>query len=597
MIFTFRVGAKAGEGVMVTGRMLGRCFTRGGFSVLGYPEYPSLVRGGHNAYQIKISDNNAFSPSYTCDVLIALNKDALFYHKEALSQNGVIIYDKDIDISNINIKEGVQLIALPIKELLEKIGASALMANALEIGAALATIDYPLEIFEGVIRDEFSRKGEEVVSKNIAAAREGYNYVKSNGKPIIHLKPLSENKKFFISGNELLALGALKAGLKFYSAYPMTPSSSILHYLCEVERETGIVVKQVEDEITAINEAIGASYAGVRAATGTSGGGFALMTEAIALAGLSETPIVVYLASRPGPSTCMPTWTEQGDLRQALHAGQGEFLRILLAPGDAREAFELSANAFNYAEKYQVPVIVLSDKFLSESIFSVADLPEVSVERGKIVEKPKQAEGRFKRYEITADGISPRTLPGTPHGMHVASSYEHDETGFSTELFSMRKAQVDKRARKIKKMLKELPLPKIYGDQDADLALVTWGSMKMSGLEAIDLLKKDGLKVKMIHFSVVFPLDPRKVKKILKQAKHTVLFENNSTSLFGGLLRECCGWKPNFTILKYTGRPIYAEELYREVKKLASAGYKGEKEIRLLDFEDLEYYNPKRYSL
>ncbi|MEM4208434.1 MAG: 2-oxoacid:acceptor oxidoreductase subunit alpha [Candidatus Bilamarchaeaceae archaeon] len=597
MIFAFRIGAKAGEGVMVTGRMLGKCFTRGGYNVLGYPEYPSIVRGGHNVYQIIVSDNNAYSPSYSCNVLLALNKDALFYHKEAIVSGGIIIYDKEIDITNINLKENVQLVALPIKELLEKVGATPLMANALEIGAALATIDYPIEILESVIRDEFSRKGEEVVLKNIAAAREGYNYVKVNIKPVFSLKPISQNKKIFATGNEFLALGALKGGLKFYSAYPMTPSSSILHYLCEVEREVGIVVKQVEDEITAINEAIGAAYAGVRAATGTSGGGFALKTEAVALAALSETPIVIYLASRPGPSTCMPTWTEQGDLRQALHAGQGEFLRVLLAPGDAKEAFELSAQAFNYAEKYQVPVIVLSDKFLSESVFSLDSLPEVKIERGKIVDSPKKIDGRFKRYELTKDGISPRVFPGTPNGIHVASSYEHDETGFSTELFSMRKAQVDKRAAKIKKMLKDLPLPSVYGDENAEITFVTWGSMKIPGIKAIEMLKKDGIKANMVHFSVVYPLDGKKIKKMLKNAKYTVLFENNSTSLFGGLLRECCGWKPTITILKYTGRPIYAEELYREVKKFINAGYKGDKEIRLLDVEDLEYYNPKKYSL
>lgn len=598
MMFTFRIGAKAGEGAMVTGRMLGRCFTRGGYNVLGYPEYPSIVRGGHNAYHVKISSGIATSPSYGCDVVIALNKDAIYYHKEAVVAGGAIIYDKEIDTSNANVRQGVKLIGLPIKELLEKAGATHLMANALQIGAALAIVDYPLEIFEQVIKDEFSRKGEEVVAKNIAAAREGYNYVKEQGDPVRQIKPISERKKYFATGNELLALGALKGGMKFYSSYPMTPSSSILHYLCEVERETGIVVKQVEDEITGINEAIGASYAGVRAATGTSGGGFALKTEAVALAGLSETPVVIYLASRPGPSTGMPTWTEQGDLRQALHAGQGEFLRVLLAPGDANEAFELSALAFNYAEKYQLPVIVLSDKFLSESVFSFDGLPEVKIERGKIASKPKTQQGsRFKRYELTKDGISPRTLPGTPNGMHVASSYEHDEFGFSTELFSMRKAQVDKRAAKLKKMLKELPLPKIYGENEAEITLVAWGSMKLPALEALEMLKKEGIKANLIHFSVVYPLDGRRIRKILKTAKRTVLFENNSTGLFRGLLRECCGWKPDFTILKYTGRPVYAEELVREIKRLKNAEYKGEKEVRLLDLEDYEYYNPKKYGL
>lgn len=597
MRLTFRIGAQAGAGVMVTGRMLGRCFTRGGYNVLGYPEYPSLVRGGHNAYQVRISDEEITSPLSKCEVLLALNKDAIFYHKDVMEEGGIIIHDKEIDASQFEIKKGVTLLALPIKELLEKAGGSPLMANALEIGAALATIDYPIEIFESVLRDEFSRKGEEVVAKNIAVARAGYDYVNEHSKPVKDVKPLSEKKKMFLTGNEAIALGAVKGGLKFFSAYPMTPASSILHYLCAYEREFEIVVKQTEDEISAINEAIGANFAGARAATCTSGGGFALMTESMGLAGLSETPLVVFLAQRVGPSTGMPTWTEQADLRFALHSGQGDFLRVILAPGDINEAFELSAEAFNLSEKYQIPVILLSDKFLSESVYSTDGFADVKIERGKIVNDLAQLppNTRYERYKITDDGISPRVFPGTPNGLHVATSYEHDETGFSSESFSMRKKQVDKRAGKLKNLLKDIPEAKIYGDKDADITLVTWGSMKLPASGALRKFKKAGKKVNLIHFSYLFPITMDKIKE-LKKAKHTIMLENNSTGQFTGILKEYCGWTPEFLLLKYTGRPFYADEIFKEVNKIADGGFKGSKVITVLDKEDLEYYNPQRYG-
>lgn len=599
MKLTFRIGAQAGAGVMVTGRMLGRCFTRGGYNVLGYPEYPSLVRGGHNVFQIRIGDNGISSPITKCDVLLALNKDAVFYHKDAVVEEGIIVYDEKIDISEFKISGKIKKVALPIEKLLKDAGAIPRMANAVQIGAALAAINYPIEIFEGVLKDEFGRKGEEIVNKNIAAAKAGYDFVKSNAKPVRDVKPISKKRKMLVGGNEALALGAVKAGLKFYAAYPMTPASSILHYLCAHDRDLGIVVKQTEDEISAINEAIGANFAGVRSATGTSGGGFALMTESMGLAGLSETPLVVYLVQRVGPSTGMPTWTEQADLRFALHSGQGEFLRVILAPGDINEAFELSAEAFNLSEKYQIPSIVTSDKFLSESMFSVSGFSEVKIERGKIKNKlpALPPNTRFKRYEITKDGVSPRVLPGTPNGLHVATSYEHDETGFSSESFSMRKAQVDKRAKKEEYLLKEIPPPKIYGDENAEITIVAWGPMKLPALEAMHRFKQEKIPANMVHFTYLYPLDEKKVKSILGKSKHTLMIENNSTGQFAGMLKEYCGWEPDFLMLKYTGRPFYAEEIYNEIMKLRKAKFKGNKEIRILDKEDLEYYNPQRYGL
>ncbi len=600
MKLTFRIGAQAGAGVMVTGRVLGRCFTRGGYSVLGYPEYPSLVRGGHNVFQIRVSDNGVSSPITKCDVLLALNKDAVFYHKDAVVDGGIIIYDEKIDISEFKLGKKIEKVALPLEKLLKDAGATQRMANAVQIGAALAAIDYPIEIFEGVLKDEFGRKGEEIVKKNIAAARAGYDFVKSKTKPIKSVKPVSKKRKMLVGGNEALALGAIKGGLKFYAAYPMTPASSILHYLFAKEREFNIVVKQTEDEIAAMHYAIGANYTGVRAATGTSGGGFALMTEAMGLAGLSETPVTVFLVQRVGPSTGIPTWTEQGDIRFALHASQGDFLRCVIAPGDINECFSLSAEALNIADKYQIPSIVVSDKFLSESLFSTEGFDEnIKIDRGKIVTKlPKLPPNtRFERYKLTKDGVSPRPLPGTPGGLYVATSYEHDETGFSTESFSMRKAQVDKRASKQEYLLKDIPAPKVYGDKNAEFTIVAWGSMKLPALEALHRFKQDKISANLVHFTYLYPLDEKKVKSVLGKAKHTIMIENNSTGQFAGMLKQYVNWEPDFLMLKYTGRPFYAEEIFEEVSKLKKAGFKGKKEIRVLDKEDLEYYNPQRYGL
>lgn len=603
MKFSCKIGAQAGAGVMVTGRMMAKCFTRGGYNVIGYPEYPSLVRGGHNVVEVLVSDESIYSPTQNCDVVIALNKDAVFYHKDFVNKSGVILYDKDLDISSFKIPKTIKPLAVPLMKLIQQAGGIPQMKNTVALAASLALIDYPFELLESVITDEFKRKGQEVVKKNIAAARAGYDYVMSSGVNFPHkLKPISKKRKILIAGNEAVALGAVKGGMKFYSAYPMTPASNILHYLFAHERDFNIVVKQTEDEIAAMNYAIGASFAGVRSMTGTSGGGFALMTEALGMAALAETPVVAALVQRVGPSTGMPTWTEQADLRFALHASQGDFLRVVLAPGDMEECFALGAEAFNLAEKYQLPVLIISDKFLAETVFSVDRFDEgkIKIERGKIVTTLPElpANTRYKRYKLTKDGISPRVFPGTPDGMHVGTSYEHDETGFSSESFTMRTKQVDKRAAKLKSLLKDVLAPKFYGEKKASVTLVCWGSHKLPCLDAIKLLKDQGVKANVLHFSYLFPLDKNKIQKAMKSCKKTILFENNSVGQFAGMLKQYCDVEPDFLMLKYDGRQFFAEQITEQVKKLAKKKFKDKKkEIRICEKEDLEYYNPQRHGL
>jgi len=604
MDFACKIAAQAGAGVMVTGRLLVRCFSRGGYNVVGYPEYPSLIRGGHNTVQVRISDKPVSSPSEKQDLLIALNKDAVFYQMPSMSKGGAIIYDELIDIGKFPKRADVNMYPLPLSKLTQEAGGTEQMKNMAALGASLAMIRYPFDVIEHLIRDEFGRKGEEVVKKNIDAAKAGYNHVKSSHfDSKWDIKPLRERKQLVITGNEAIALGALRGGMKFYAAYPMTPASSILHYLVENDRAFNIVVKQTEDEIAAINYAIGASFAGARAMTGTSGGGFALMVEALGMAAMSETPIVVVISQRSGPSTGLPTWTEQGDLGFAIHASQGDFPRVVLAPGDVQECFYLSAKALNLAEKYQVPVIVLSDKHLSETIFSTElfNQAKAKIERGKIVEAkdlaPLPQMSRWHRYALTEDGVSPRTLPGTPNGEHVASSYEHDQTGFSSESFIMRSKQVDKRAKKMELLLKEMAEPTIYGPRDAKIAIVGWGSTKLAAIDALAILEKAGVRAKFIHFTHVYPLDPKIVKKAFRGCKVLIDVENNSAAQFAQVVKESAGAEMDFHILKYDARPFFPEQIAEEVGKLAKNEFKGEKRIEVVEKEDMEYYNTQRYGL
>ncbi|MFA6530473.1 MAG: 2-oxoacid:acceptor oxidoreductase subunit alpha, partial [Candidatus Micrarchaeia archaeon] len=501
------------------------------------------------------------------------------------------------------IRPDIKKYPVPFAKIITDLGAIPQMKNTVALGATLALISYPMEKLESVLRSEFGRKGEEVVKQNFAVAKAGFDHITANFKSQpFHKKVsvVSDKKKMLIGGNEAVGIGAIKGGLKLFASYPMTPASTLMHYLAEKEQDYNIVVKHTEDEIAAMNYAVAAGFAGVRSMCSTSGGGFALKVEALGLAAESESPVVVYLCQRPGPSTSMPTWTEQGDLKFAVSASQGEFLRVILAPGDVQESFELGAKAMNLAEKYQIPVIIMSDKFLGETHFSTDrfDDSRVKIERGKFAKnlpKLKPME-RFKRYAFTKDGVSSRPIPGEPNGMHVASSYEHDEFGFSSESFTNRAKMVQKRAKKLKYVLEDLDPPKIFGASDAEITLICWGSHKLPVLDALKLLSTAGIKANAIHFSCVFPLDTKKVKSLLKMYKRTVVIENNSTGQFAGMLKEHVGFKATFKMLKYDGRQFFAEQIAEEIKKLKENGWKGKKEIHVIEQEDYEYYNPARYE-
>lgn len=576
---TVKVGGEAGFGIAVSGLMLTRALVRGGLFAMDYTEYPSLIRGGHNTFLLRVDQKPVRAAIASVNVLIALNKASIFLHEDELTDDGAIIYDSDeveIDPSKDLKRSSIRLYGVPLEALAVGQGGEKLMRNVAGLGAFLGITGFPLKILQEVIRDVFAGKGKQsVVDTNIAIATAGYNYVVDNFPEqfTYKLKPKEQApERLALTGSEAVALGAIAAGCNFYSAYPMTPASPVLHYLAAKQHEAGMVVQHAEDEIAAINQAIGASFAGARAMTGSSGGGFALMTEALGLAAITETPLVIYEAQRPGPATGLPTWTDQADLRFVLHAAQGEFPRVILAPGDVEESFYFTHQAFNLADRYQLPVFILGDKYLSESHFTAPPFQAAAlrIDRGKRVSDAelKKLKRRFKRYEITEDGVSPRSIPGQEGGVFMANSDEHDEFGYSSEDARMRVAQVHKRFAKTKALAAEVPEPELHGPASADVTIVGWGSTKGAVLEALDHLAEAGVTANFYQLTTLWPFPVKRTAEVLQKAKRTLLVEANFTGQLGGLIREQTGIAIRDRFLKYDGRPIYPEEVYHKVLEL-----------------------------
>lgn len=576
--YLLKIGGEAGLGIMTTGVLFGKYFARVGYEVFGYVEYPSLIRGGHNTYEIHFSSEKIHSSKWEIDFLVCFNKETFEKHKHRLSKDAVIFYDpEEFEID----KRNCHLVEVPTRELLKKNNDPLLFLNAIYFGAVIGYLGGELKEAEKLVSEQFGKKGGEVLKKNLEYLRKGYEIGKSKfqnpiSKQVLNYKfeTLNVNKtKLVMTGNEGFSLATIASDCRFYAAYPMTPSSSVLTYLADWQEKTGMIVRHAEDEIGVINEALGASFAGVRSAVGTSGGGFALMVESISYAGVAEIPIVIFLAQRPGPATGMPTWTEQGDLLFAINAGHGEFMKIILAPGDLEEMLELTPLAFNFADIYQTPVIVISDKFLSESFISIEEervdkiLGSIKIDRGKFLTSRNQVKGgKYLRYQLTEDGISPRLLPGIDGFFYQANSYEHLEDSHTTEDAVERVKQVDKRARKIKTFLeKDFRLPKVYGDlSKAKLVLVGWGSVKGPVLDVI----KNFSDLAFVHFSFIWPMDKKRVRKVFEGVEDKlILVENNSFGQFGSLI-EGLGLSFKEKILKYDGRPFYPEEIIASLKKL-----------------------------
>lgn len=567
--FTFKVGGQAGQGIKSAGLMFAKLATRSGYSFYDYTEYPSLIKGGHNVMQVTFDVADVTSPAKTTDFLLALNQETIDFHTSELTSGAGVLYDADDNLNLSKVANGTQLFPIPLFKLAKESGGKELLSNVVALGAVVALLGGNLSILKDLIKDEFSGKGDEIVNINLKAAESGYNFASANFADKIKptLKPVdsigSIVPKIVISGNEAVALGAIAAGMKFTAIYPMSPISGILQVLAAHQDEFGYVYKQPEDEISAINMAIGASYAGVRAMTASSGGGFCLMTEGYGLAGMTETPLVIIEGMRGGPATGLPTWSEQGDLRFILHAHQGEFPKIVLAAGDNKEAFDLTMEAFNLADKYQTPVVLLIDKNICENdqSFPMFDISGYKISRGKFSTEKIE---NYERFFAEADGVSIRSIPGAGN-FFIANSDEHTIEGYSSEEIADRLAQMDKRMRKLDTCAKDdMPKPKLYGPEDAELTVVSWGSNKGAILEALKSYKN----VNFLHLTWMSPFPSEAIKTQLSKAKRILNIESNFSGQLAGLIKEKTGIDIQHKLLKYDGRPIYVDEISSKIDEV-----------------------------
>jgi 2-oxoglutarate ferredoxin oxidoreductase subunit alpha len=564
MDYSIKIGGEAGQGIQTIGHVLAKVLTRGGSHVFVNQDYESRIRGGHNIYQLRFSHRNIFSPSKKIDIIVAFDKASIEEHGDELTENGMVLYDSETLGKKYN---NPLFLDVPMQSLAVEKGGNRVMMNTAAAGAVLGMLGYDFSILEAIIKSSFSKKGTEIIEGNIKAGKSGHEYAKEKcHKCDFKILPVKGNKMMLMNGNEALALGALAAGCKFASAYPMTPSTGVITYLAGKAEDYDLVIEQAEDEIAAINMAIGASYAGVRALTATSGGGFCLMTEGISLAGMTETPLVIVLAQRPGPATGLPTRTEQGELLFALNAGHGEFPRVIMAPGTAEEAFYSIQKAFNIAEKYQTIVIVMSDQHLADSYWSIESLDPSRIKVDRAMINDDEITDDYKRHKITDSGVSPRAIPGQAgKAVVVTDSDEHDEDGHIIEDSSTRNTMVKKRMRKLQGISSEILKPGLYGKTDPELLLIGWGSTYGAIKEAVDTLNSQGKHISMLHFMELWPF-PEGIAETVRSAKKSFTVENNSTGQLRRLIRMETGVECSGSITKYDGRPLTPEDIIKEVE-------------------------------
>jgi 2-oxoglutarate ferredoxin oxidoreductase subunit alpha len=568
--FNILVGGEAGQGVQSVGTILCKVLAYGDFHVFADQDYESRIRGGHNFFRVRVKNSEVLALAPELDVLVALNGETVDLHEKELKPGGAVIYDAAE--AKVPLKNA-RYIDVPLVKLAEDTVKNRLMANTVAVGAVLGLVGYDFDLLAFVLKDEFARHGDKVVNDNITAARAGFNLARERATALQFpsLQPrIGGERRLVLTGNEALCLGAMAAGCKFLAGYPMTPSSPILEYMADKGRSYGVVALHVEDEISAMNMAVGAGYAGVRSMVATSGGGFALMVEGLALAGMTETPVVAVLGQRPGPATGLPTRTEQAELWFAMHAGHGEFPRAVLSPATAAGAFQAAVRAFNLAEKHQTPVIILTDHHLASSYTTVEnfDLSRVKIERGELLSDAQVKDMTdYKRHQVTDSGISPRALPGQGKALVVTDSDEHDEEGHMIEDAATRRAQVQKRLRKLNGLRQEIAPPEIRPSRGAEITLIGWGSTYGAIAEAAALLAREDQPVNVLHFSEVWPFPAEAVAAALRKTRKNVTVEGNATAQLAALIRRETGIKVDGSITKYDGRPFSPAEVVGRLRR------------------------------
>lgn len=555
-----KIAGESGQGVNSIGEMLAKAVKRSGYEVFAHREYPSLIKGGFSNYQLEISDKPISSPTTKCDLLLCLSRRSVHTYLRTLEKGGILVHSiEEMDFTpgeqEYIQSQDLQVEWVDIVQLAESAGGLRIMSNMVGTGILAGIIGVDMQVLENLIGEFFGDKPD-MLEQNKNCLRSGFEHPIRTETDITLATHLQSNpaisQHMLISGNEAMGLGAIASGVRAFFSYPMTPTSNILSFLARHEKETGMLVKQAEDEIMAAQMTLGAMHAGTRAMVATSGGGFDLMTETISLSGMIECPLVLILGQRPGPATGLPTWTSTGDLNLAIYAGHGEFPRCVMAASNAKTSFKLVGEAMNIAEKYQLPVIVLTEKQVAESLFSVDEFPVVQIDRGLT----PNGDGH-ERYELTDSGVSPRWLPGSEGNTYVANSDEHLSDGTVTENADRAEEMQDKRMRKLDTLKAALPEPELFGEQSGDTLFVGWGSVKNA---VIDAMHQDS-GISYLHYEYIYPLRAEKLMSIKGNFKRVILVENNFLGQLGQLITQNTGFMFSEKLLKYDGRPLSVEDI------------------------------------
>ena len=575
---TLIIGGDAGQGVESSGAGFCKALARGGLHVVSVPDFHSRIRGGHNFYLIKISENPIASWTETVHLLVAFTPETVEKHRHKLVPGSAIVYDSDMTVNKDELEKlKIRPIPVPLIKIVTDTGGNNVMVNTAALGAVAGLLQFPIKFIQSVIKDNFKKKGSSVTETNLKISQAAYDYVTTHYGSSFDwkLQSIETPERMVINGNQAISLGALLAGCNFVSAYPMTPGTSIFEWLTAHANTYGIVSKQAEDEIAAICMGIGAAHVGARALVPTSGGGFSLMVEALGLAGMSETPIVIVIAQRPGPSTGFATRTEQADLLFAIHASQGEFPRIILAPGNIQQCFEISARAFNLAEKYQTPVIIMTDAFLANSFRTIEkntlDFNSITIDRGQLLNDAEieKLQGEYRRHLYTDSGISERVLPGHPMAIFKTTSDEHNEDGEIVEDADTRNKMHQKRMRKLDVALSDMNAPIRYGPEKADITFICWGSTVSPLQEAITILNSEKTnKANVLQFVDLWPFPVDKARPYLDKADKLIAVEGNYTGQLAKLIKMITGIDVSGMILKYDGRPFSPEYIINKLKEV-----------------------------
>lgn len=549
------IGGAAGQGIDTLGDMIGKTLSRKGYYVHVSKDFMSRIRGGHNFNQIRFSNGPIYSHWPDLDCIIALDAATVELHADRLREGGVILCDDSVKA------EDDRIIHIPMVEFAKEAG-NVRTSGSVAAGALFKIFGESTDEVDEIFQQRFKR---EIAEVNSLAFRKGYDFVEKR----FEVERPEKREQIFIDATNAIALGALAGGVGFFASYPMTPATGIMTKLSRIQTDAKIVVEQVEDEISAINMALGASYAGVRSMTASSGGGYALMVEALSLQGITETPIVVVDVQRPGPATGLPTRTEQADLDFVLFSGHGEFPRMVIAVRNPEDAFYQTARALNLADKYQTQVIILSDQYLADATQTIApfDFSMVTIER-YFMTADELGDEDYKRYKLTDDGISPRIIPGKIENQIVLiDSDEHDEYGHITESAEVRRAMVDKRMKKLEGIRSEVQEPDYFGVDNPETLLLGWGSMYGPIREAVDLLNRDGESVGALIFGDLYPLPTELLNKYSKVAKRLVNVEMNYTGQLARLIRQETGIFMDKSILNYDGRQMDSYTVYKRIKE------------------------------